>query len=789
MICNGEMNYRKTLRSATLCSMLFVAIVAECQGQNVSYEIKGIVCEKNKPDISLEDVEVIVSTIGNTNDSLTKLCLTKSDGSYSFNICPNKYRIFFRQFGDVLFQDTLEVYSNVDMGLVPVNINAKLLPEVCVNGNRKMIRYDRDRMIYSVKQSPWAKGFNAKDVVTKMPWADPTKPNELSLVGKDGVILLVNERRINLKGKELINYLQNIPSENIEKIEILTNPSPEFSMEGRNGVINIVTKQKRNLGFEGSVSVDYTQHRKSSFSEFFNLSFSNNLMVIDYSVTNYNENFHSEIQTDYSYPSYNRFSNAKSKMKYDGLSQNLSTNLFLNDDMNIGFLGSFAYTKNGFDKNTSIEYTDLSVTKANEFTKRRGDFHSVTLTPYYEWNIDSLGKKLVVNYNFSRTHDKGHQLYTSEVELPFTESKIKSLYIYNSYNVDLKLPYTWMNFEAGGEYRHYRVKNKSEYSTIEDYLYKESVFSTYFDANKSWGRWYAKVGARYEYTSQSGFSENGSNTFELKYGKLFPFVDITFHPVETSTFVFGYSKRIQRPAMWCIDPTRGYTDSYHYEEGNPHIKPTMMDYFELKYMVNNLYIELSYVYSKDGIIQIFTDKGEGVVGCNYANGLKMHSYGGNANYTFNKNKFSVNVGGSLYYNRAVSTSSELTDDNLKGISSRVSSTFSYRFIDNITSFLRYFYVFPGLSENVHIKSFQSLSMGVNMRFFKDKLNVEIGSSDIFNTHKSRNRIDYKLFTFTSNMNNDNRSFYLKLSYRFGNDKVRHSYVDVNNGDGRMPTSR
>ena len=88
------MNYRKTLRSATLCSMLFVAIVAECQGQNVSYEIKGIVCEKNKPDISLEDVEVIVSTIGNTNDSLTKLCLTKSDGSYSFNICPNKYRIF-----------------------------------------------------------------------------------------------------------------------------------------------------------------------------------------------------------------------------------------------------------------------------------------------------------------------------------------------------------------------------------------------------------------------------------------------------------------------------------------------------------------------------------------------------------------------------------------------------------------------------------------------------------------------------------------------------------------------
>lgn len=783
------MNYRNLLKSATLCSILFLTIAAKCQGQNVSYEIKGVVCEKNKPDILLENVEVLISTIGKTNDSLTKLCLTKSDGSYFFNISPNKYRIIFRQLGDILFQDTLEVSKNIDMGVVSINIDAKLLPEVYIKGNRKTISHEKDRMVYSVRQSPWAKGFNAKDVVTKMPWADPTKPNELSLVGKDGVILLVNERRINLKGKELINYLQNIPSENIEKIEIMTNPSPEFSMEGKNGVINIVTKQKRFFGFEGSVSVDYTQHQKSSFSEFSNLSFSNNLMVIDYRVSNYNENVNSDIQTNYSYPSYSRTSSAKTKMKYDGLSQSLSTNFFLNDNMNIGFLGSLAYTKNGFDKKSSIEYTNLSIAKVDEFTKRKGDFHSVTFTPYYEWKIDSLGKKLVVNYNFSRSHDKGHQQYTSEVELPFTESRIKSLYIYNSYNVDLKLPYTWMNFEAGSEYRHYKVNNRSEYSTLEDYLYKESVFSTYVDANKSWGKWYAKVGARYEYTTQNVFGGNGSNAFELKNGKLFPFVDLTFHPVETSTFVFGYSKRIQRPAMWCLDPTRGYTDSYHYEKGNPQVKPTMLDYLELKYMVNNLYIELSYVYTKDGIIQIFNDNGDGVVGCSYTNGLKMHSLGGNANYTFNKNKLSANVGGTLYYNRVIPISSELTDDNLKGLSSRISSTISYRFKDNITSFARYFHVFSGLSENIHIKSFHSLSMGVNMRFFKEKLDVEIGASDIFKTNKSRNRIDYKLFTFTSNMNNDIRSIYLKISYRFGNNKVRHNYVDVNKGDGRIPTSR
>ena len=76
-----------------------------------------------------------------------------------------------------------------------------------------------------------------------------------------------------------------------------------------------------------------------------------------------------------------------------------------------------------------------------------------------------------------------------------------------------------------------------------------------------------------------------------------------------------------------------------------------------------------------------------------------------------------------------------------------------------------------------------------MQLLSGKLNVEIGTSDIFKTLKSRNKIDYKTFTFTNKINNDVRSVYLKMSFHFGNDKVRHNNVDVNSGDGRIPTSR
>lgn len=772
-----------------LSIFLSFIITSKCLGQNVACELKGTICDKNNQETLLDNVEVIISTVERNNENYAKSCYTKNDGRYSLTATPGKYCILFRNYGKILYQDTLLITQDMDMGVVPITIDAKILPEVNVKGHRKTISYDRDRIVYNVKLSPWAKGFNAKDVITNMPWIDPTKPNELSLVGKDGVILLVNERRIALKGKELTIFLQNIASADIERIEIMTNPSPEFSAEGNNGVINIVTKQNRNIGFEGSVSTEYTQRRKPTFSEYANLVFSNRLLLINYGISNYNENAYNEILTNYSYPTYTRISSAKTDLKYDGVSQNLSANFFLNNNMNIGFMGALAFTKNGFDKKSVVEYTNLSIPQVDEFTHRDGKFHSITFTPYYEWNIDSLGKKLVVNYSYSKSHDKGHQTYISETKLPFTESRINGLYIYSSYNVDLKLPYTWMNFEAGSEYRHYKANNSSEYSVTEDYLYKESVFSTYADVNKTWGNWYAKVGARYEYTTQNGCLGNGQTAFKKKYGNLFPFVDITFHPIETSTLVLGYSKRIQRPPMYCLDPTRGYTDSYHYENGDPQMRPTLMDYLELKYMVNNLYVELSYIYTKDGITQVFSDNGNGIVGSCYTNGLTIQSFGGNINYTNNKNKFSANIAGSLYYNRAEVNLSDLDDDNLKGLTSRISSTLTYKFMDNCTLFARYYYVFPGLSENVHFESFQSLSLGVNMQLLRGKLNFEIGTSDIFKTLKSRNKIDYKTFTFTNKINNDVRSVYLKMSFHFGNDKVRHNNVDVNSGDGRIPTSR
>ena len=157
----------------------------------------------------------------------------------------------------------------------------------------------------------------------------------------------------------------------------------------------------------------------------------------------------------------------------------------------------------------------------------------------------------------------------------------------------------------------------------------------------------------------------------------------------------------------------------------------------------------------------------------------------NANYTLNVKKLSANFSGSVFYNNSIHILSQLNEKNVKCMLSRLSCDLSYKFRDNVTAFGEYYYVFPGVSDVTHISSYQSFSLGLNMRLLKDKLAAEVGARDVFRTNKTKNRADYSNYTFTSKFDNDIRNVYVKLSYRFGNDNVHHSNVDVNNTDSRI----
>lgn len=115
---------------------------------------------------------------------------------------------------------------------------------------KRMYENSSDRIAFNVQNSPFAKGFNAKDVLNFLPRIDPTSYDEVRIIGKTDVLVFINGREKHMSGRELASYLRSIPSDRINKVELITNPSSEYDSNGNTAVLNILLKD-RNIGFEG----------------------------------------------------------------------------------------------------------------------------------------------------------------------------------------------------------------------------------------------------------------------------------------------------------------------------------------------------------------------------------------------------------------------------------------------------------------------------------------------------------------------------------------------------------
>lgn len=729
--------------------------------------------------------EVLVTDLSNNT---VVSALTNENGFFSIDLEKGTYILNYRELGEVLKQDTLNLMADTNLGRIHVPIINKTLQEVSVVAMKKIITFDKNRVIYSVKNSPYANGFNAKDVVMNVPGINPTKPDDVSLVGKDGVIVLINGRRSNLKGKDLVNYLNSIPSENLDKIEVVTNPSSEFSASGNMGVLNIVLKNRMNLGFDGSLRTGYTQRHAAIFEEGGNLTFSSKWLMVEYGVGYWKEKRKHDVRNSFEYADYTKLINNDACQKSDYVSQNLNTNIFLNDKMNLGFLASF----NCMDGSVASDvYQELSGSRnsfSSETTCSDNRYKGFSFSPYYEWNIDSLGKKLVINYNYSLAKDRTNSDYSSDNHLEVVNSLYDNRYFVNTGNLNLTLPFSWLCFELGGEYSHYHADNYARYNVVDDFLYKETVGAFYTDVNKSWKKWYFKIGVRYEHTKSEGFPQEECKHFSRSYADWFPFVDMTFKPNDNNVLYLGYSKRINRPDLTQLNPTRSYTDAYTYSVGNSFLNPSLMDYMEFRYQYKTLNIGVSYVHSSDGIGFLVDDKADSQIEQTYSNCISTNSLVGNVNYNYSHNRFNAAVQLSVNYNKSKSSNSSIDSGSLEGFSSFASTRLSYMVGSKALVYASYLYYLPGQEQYIHYKSFQNLSMGVNYVMLKNKLVLSISVNDLLGTYYNRNHVVYENFVFDNRNDYDNRCLNIKLTYRFGNHKVKRSNVDIDSNNNRLPSA-
>lgn len=245
----------KTHIQVIYTNLLMTACVL--QVANAQSKIHGLIVDINGKPVPQANVLLLQSK----DTTLVKGLVTAPSGSYSFNNIPaGKYLVTstfigFKQAYTSSFIIT-HSYDNINAGKLVLAGEDKQLDEVTVTGKKPLLEQKIDRTVVNVANSIIASGSTALEVLEKAPGVTVDRQNDqISLRGKEGVIIQIDGKQTFLPMADVVAMLKTMSSDNIDRIELITNPSAKYDAAGNAGIIDIRLKKNNNIGTNGSVSV------------------------------------------------------------------------------------------------------------------------------------------------------------------------------------------------------------------------------------------------------------------------------------------------------------------------------------------------------------------------------------------------------------------------------------------------------------------------------------------------------------------------------------------------------
>ncbi|ATA67846.1 hypothetical protein CGC48_03855 [Capnocytophaga cynodegmi] len=181
--------------------------------------------------------------------------LTDVSGKFLVKIPKGDYTLILEQFGTELFSKNVSLSKNTDLGVIKIDESIQM-EAVTVEGRKKLVEQKVDRIVFNVENSVQASGGDALDVLKSTPGVQVNN-EDISIVGKNGLRVMVNDKIMQLSGEGLTNFLKSIASDNIQKIEVITTPPSKYDAEGNAGLINIVLKKAKEDHWSTTLRTSY----------------------------------------------------------------------------------------------------------------------------------------------------------------------------------------------------------------------------------------------------------------------------------------------------------------------------------------------------------------------------------------------------------------------------------------------------------------------------------------------------------------------------------------------------
>ena len=224
------------------------------QYQNMRFNVFGSVVDSETNEF-LEYATVTLKNKRNPENIFGGI--TGEDGKFSVEVSPGMYEISIDYISfESYTNDNLFVRGNTDLGTISLNLDVSVLDEVEVRAERTQVEIRLDKKIYNIGQDITVKGWNVSDVLSNIPSIDVDFDGNISLRGNNNVRILINGKPSALTGLSGPQGLRSLPSESIEKVEVVTSPSARYSAEGTAGILNIILKKQNLLGFNGNLNLN-----------------------------------------------------------------------------------------------------------------------------------------------------------------------------------------------------------------------------------------------------------------------------------------------------------------------------------------------------------------------------------------------------------------------------------------------------------------------------------------------------------------------------------------------------
>lgn len=746
-----------------------------------------------------DDLPVAFATIALLkNDSLLTYmaCTEKGRFSSAFPMQPNStYELSVSSVGyqpaviSFVYPDTAKTNK------IKLLRQSNTLTKVIVNASKPMVERKIDRLVFNLANSIATQGTDLTEALKLTPMLKVTE-NNISIIGKGRVAVMINERIVHLNGASLMSYLKSLRSDDIERIEVITTPPAKYEAQGNGGLINIVLKQNPNLGWSGNVSAAYLQRTYYAYNINANLNYQSRKISSSLKLRDYDGMAIIKEQNDI-LGSNSILNRVIRKDDASSIGVNLSLNYKVSKNADIGFVydKGRSSTDTRFDLDATYQTNGLTDSILNTISQNTYRANTQTLNIYYDQKLDSTGKKLSTGVNiFRNTPETNNEFFTIS-DHSADEQQIKT-YSHVKFRVwsaqsDITLPYKFATVEAGAKFndfnndadvryynflqQHYVIDN----SKSNLFTYIEKNIAGYVSAQKQINKkWTTKAGLRYEHINTEGYSPGNPERNRTSYGKLFPTAYISYKQSPQNTFSLNYSRRIDRPYLRMVNPFRFYSNPYSYFTGNPLLQPSFSHNLELSFLYKGI---LSFTLYGTRINNGFGDitlVEDGYIITTTANYLTQYS--GGIIVTFNKKLLPWWENSSYAsFNVSDSRSSIPTMAVRHGSGFNYSVNNTFKLSKAVSAFLNYSQSLPSTQGNMYTYSQYSLTSGLRATVLSSKL--QLGLS-LFKGSLVRYRGFYKDFERYINTNYDYRTLTLSANYSFGKKKVRGNTKNINFGE-------